>query len=327
MLKVVLLGYGELAQSLLLGLMESRHSVVGVFRWEQERPNKLFAFLRDTFIPDGLTSIIRSKNIHEIKAHKANSIRFIKKIKKLNPDVILVGSWGEIIKKEIINLPKVAFINCHPSLLPTHRGSNPYASTIKNNENKTGVTFHLVNEGIDTGEILLQKDVNISEDDTGESLKNKCAFLAKNSVSELLDKLEKAELIPKKQDESKASYFPKLNFMDAKISWKKPAIEIHNNIRAVFPWMKSYTLHKDTFLFIQSTKIIEIPTSQAPYDDRVVTPGKVLAKKGGNLIISTADINKAILAENIEAYGFLSKLWSNYYINKKIKVGDYLQDV
>ena len=70
MLKVVLIGYGELAQSLLIGMLESRHKVVGVLRWEQERPNKSIAFLRDTFIPDGLTSIIRAENIHEIKARK-----------------------------------------------------------------------------------------------------------------------------------------------------------------------------------------------------------------------------------------------------------------
>ena len=320
MLKVVLIGYGELAQSLLIGMLESRHKVVGVLRWEQERPNKPIAFLRDTFIPDGLTSIIRAENIHEIKAKKVNSKKFIKIIKKLAPDVILVGSWGEIIKKEIINLPKVAFINCHPSLLPAHRGSNPYASAIKNGETKAGITFHLMNEGIDTGEILLQKDVNISEEDTGGSLRNKCAFAAKNAVSELLDRLEKAELIPKKQDESKASYFPRLNPHDAKINWKKPATQLHNNIRALLPWIKSYTLHEDTFLYIRSTKVVELKTD-------VATPGKIIAKKGENLIISTADANKAILAKNIEAYGFLSKLWSKHYINKKIRVGDYLQNV
>lgn len=317
MLKVVLIGYGELAQSLLIGVLESRHKVVGVLRWERERPNKLFAFIRDTFIPDGLTSITRSQNIPEIKSKKVNSRKFIKEMKKLAPDVIIVGSWGEIIKKEIIQLPKIAFINCHPSMLPAHRGSNPYASVIKNNETQTGITFHLMNQEIDTGEILLQKEVTVSEEDTGGTLRNKCAFAAKNSVIELLDKLEKTELIPKKQDESKASYFPRLNPDDAKISWKKPAAEIHNNIRAILPWIKSYTLHKDTFLYIKSTKIIELKTNTN-------TPGKILAKKGNNLIISTADENIAILAGNIEAYGLLSRLWSNYYIKNKIKVGDLL---
>lgn len=320
MLKVVLMGYGELAQSLLIGILESRHKIVGVFRWEKELPNKPVAFLRDTFIPDGLTSITRAENIYDIKAGKANSPKFIKEIKKLAPDVIIIGSWGEIIKKEIINLPKTAFINCHPSLLPKHRGGNPYASVIKYGETKTGVTFHLVNEGIDTGEILLQKEIIISQDDTGGSLRNKCAFAAKEAVSEVLDKLEKAELIPKKQDEAISSYFPKLTENDAKISWEKPASEIHNKIRSLIPWMKSYTLHENTFLFINSTKVIELNTCTE-------APGKILDKNNGTLIISTADPNKAIMASKIEAYGFLSNLWSDNYINKKIKVGDYLQEV
>jgi methionyl-tRNA formyltransferase len=205
-------------------------------------------------------------------------------------------------------------------MLPKHRGSNPYTSALRNGETKTGITFHLVNEGIDTGEILLQKEISISEEDTGGSLRNKCAFMAKETVSELLDKLETAELIPKKQNEEESSYFPRLHPDDAKIRWNQPAKEIHNNIRGLYPWIKSYTLHNETFLFIQSTKVIELNT----YTD---TPGQILDKTGGNLIISTADTNKAILAGNIEAYGFLSKLWTNNYINKKIKIGDYLQEV
>lgn len=320
MLKVVLLGYGELAQGLLLGIIKYKHKIVGVFRWEKERPNLPIAFLRDIFVPDGLTSIIKTENIPEIQAKNANSKKFIKEIKKLNPDVILVGSWGEILKKEIINLPKIACINCHPSLLPKHRGSNPYASAVRNGETKTGVTFHLINEGIDTGEILLQKEVNISHDDTGESIRNKCAFTAKEAVSELLDKIEKAELIPQKQNETEASYFPVLNSNDAKINWNRPALEIHNNIRGLFPWVKSYTLHNDTFLFIGRTKVVEIQNNS----DK---PGKILDKNNESLIISTTDRDKAILAKNIEAYGFLSKFWTSHYINKKIKIGDYLQQV
>lgn len=320
MLKIVLLGHGELAQSILIGIMKSRHKLVGVLRWNKGKYSRPIELLRDIFIPDNLTSIIKANNIYEVKADKANSQKFIKEMQKLAPDVIIVGSWGEILKKEIIKLPKVAAINCHPSLLPSHRGSNPYVSVIKNKETKTGVTFHLLDEGIDTGEILLQTEVGISENDTGGSLRNKCAFTAKETVLELLDKLENAELIPQKQDNSKASYFPVINPDDAAISWKKSAIDIHNEIRAFLPWIKSYTLHKNTFLFINSTKIIDLNINEK-------TPGIILNKTGKGLIISTGTPDKAILAENIEAYGFLSKLWSNNYINSNIQIGDCLQEI
>ncbi len=318
MLKIVLLGYGELAQSLLLGILKSRHKVVGVFRWERNLSTKPINFLRDVFMPCPLTAIIRNKDLYEIKAERANTEKFAREVKKLQPDVILVGSWGEILTKKTINLAKIAFINCHPSLLPKHRGSNPYASAIRNGETKTGITFHLMNETIDTGEILLQKEINISPDDTGEDLKKKCAFAAGASLAELLDRLEKAELIPQKQDEANANYFPALAPEDASINWSRHSHEIHNDIRGLYPWIRSYTLHKNVFLFIQASKVIDLSTPAN-------TPGIILYKKGNNLIISTADPDKAILAGSIEAYGFLRKYWTNYYINRKVKVGDCLQ--
>jgi methionyl-tRNA formyltransferase len=318
MLKVVLLGYGELAQSVLLGIMQSKHKIIGVMRWERDRPNKLLAFIRDSFAPDGLTSLIKANNLYEIKANKANSKAFVKEMQRLKPDVIIVGAWGEILKADAIKLPKVACINCHPSLLPKHRGSNPYISTIKMGEVKTGVTFHLVNEGIDTGEILAQQEVLISETDTGGSLRDKCAYTAKGMVAELLDKLEKAELIPEKQNNEEATYFSKVQPHDFIIRWNLTAQEIHNNIRSMLPWIKSYTLHNNTFLFIKHTKIVDI---KIPYN----TPGVILNKKKGNLLISTGEPDKAIFAGDIEAYGLMSNLWSKAYVDNIIQVGDYLQ--
>src|ERR1035437_1218810 len=143
-MKVLLIGYGEIASCLVLGVLESGHKLVGVLRWEEAKNNKILYFLKNIFWPNNLTTLIKSYKIHEINLDKANSEEFKKRVLKLNPDIILVGSWGEIFKKDIIMLPTTAFINCHPSLLPRHRGSNPYSSAIIAGEAKTGVTFHLV---------------------------------------------------------------------------------------------------------------------------------------------------------------------------------------
>lgn len=319
MLKVVLLGYGELAQSLLLGLLKSRHKVVGVFRWENNPYNKSVNLIRDTFIPCPLTAMIRNKDLYEIKADRANTENFACEIEKLQPDVILVGSWGEILTGQTIKLPKTAFINCHPSMLPSHRGSNPYASAIRNGETKTGVTFHLMSEKIDAGEILLQKEIDILPEETGASLRKKCAFAAGSSVSELLDKLEKAQLIPRKQDETMASYFPQLTPDEASIDWNRHAVEIHNGIRGLYPWLECYTLHKDVFLYIRSTKIIDLSQTTG------FTPGIIIDKSEDSLLITTADSDKAILAENIKAYGFFGDYWTKFYISSFVKTGDCLQ--
>lgn len=318
MLKVVLAGYGRMAESLLLGLLKSKHEVVGVLDWNKETPNKYEAIVRRTFKPDNLTSVIKANNLYEIKATRANTQDFAKEMQKIKPDVLLVGSWGEILKKETIALPKVACINCHPSLLPKHRGSNPYISAIMAGESKTGITFHLMDESIDTGAILLQRETDIAPNDKGSDLKRKCAYIAQNSVSELLDKLETAELLPLKQNESEASYYPRLNPYDGKIFWIMPAQAIHNHIRALHPWMKCYTLHKKVFLFITSAKMIKLDVPVEP-------PGKILDKNENKLLIATGTSDTAILAEEVETYGFLNKLWSSTYVKKCVKVGDFLQ--
>jgi len=164
MLRVVIIGYGETASSLMLGVMKTRHKLVGIKRWEKSNP--LLGFLKDTLWPDQLTTLIKANGIKEIQAESVNSPAFLREIRALKADVLLIGSWGEILKKNAIISPKIACINCHPSLLPKHRGPNPYASAIIYGETKTGITFHLVDEGIDTGAVLLQKEIPITHEDT-----------------------------------------------------------------------------------------------------------------------------------------------------------------
>ncbi len=318
MLRVVILGYGELAQSIVLGVLRAKHQVVGVMRWEKQRPNPVSAFFRDFFMPNNLLTIIKSNKIKEINAKNANSEQFIKQIKQLNPDVIIVSSWGEILKQEIIDLPKLACINCHPSLLPKHRGSNPYTSVIMAGETVTGVTFHLMSEKIDAGEILMQAEVPVTLNDTGETLRNKCAFKAKETVRLLLSSLEKGELIPVKQDEEKASYFNALSEDNAIINWEKPAESIHNQIRGLYPWMKCYTAYGKDFLFIGNTEIVSLETP-------VQEAGKILEKTPDGVLVSTGDPFKAIFAKKLEVYGFLSPLWSKQFVDKHLKIGSFFK--
>lgn len=317
MLKVVLIGYGEMASALTIGILKSNHKLVGILRWEKAQNNKLLYFLKKIFWPDKLTTIVKANNLYEIKAKRANSEQFKKEILKLNPDIILVGSWGEIFKKDTILLPTTAFINCHPSLLPKYRGSNPYSATIMNGEERTGITFHLVDEGIDTGPILFQKEVSISNRDNAESLRNKCSFMAGEAIIELLNELDTSTIIPVNQDEKKSSYFPQINDKDAKIDWNKPPQEIYNQIRGLNPWLQCYTIYKQDFLMIKSAQIIEFDTQEAK-------PAKILKKTKNSLLVSTIEKNKAILLEGISVYGFLSILWSWIFI-RNIKINTFLK--
>ncbi|MDD3013429.1 MAG: methionyl-tRNA formyltransferase [Candidatus Gastranaerophilales bacterium] len=317
MLRVILVGYGELASSLMLGVLESRHKLVSVFRWDKTESNSIRSLIKDSFWPNNFLSLIKTYKIPEINAKSINSEKFIKQALKLQPDVILVGAWGEKIKSNAIILPKIACVNCHPSLLPAHRGPNPYSSTIKQGETRTGITFHLVDEKFDTGHILLQKEINILESDTGGSLREKCAFRARDSVKELLDGLENALFLPQKQDESRASYFPRLTQEDAAINWEMPASVIYNQIRGLQPWIDCFARYKQQFLMIKSSKIIKL-------EKPVNSPGKILLKSSKGIVVSTGNPEKALLVNNLYVFGFL-KIFSDDFINK-IKIGDYMEE-
>ena len=212
----------------------------------------------------------------------------------------------------------------HPSLLPKHRGSNPYASVIRNGDKVSGITFHLVDKGLDTGPIVLQKDVNVSDNDTGYSLRIKTSQKAREAVKELLDGLENARFLPEKQNESEASYFPLLNSDDGKIDWNKSANDLHNQIRGLYPWIKCYTLHKDQFLMIESSTIIEL-------DNPVAETGRILSKSKNSLIVSTSDPKHALMLDGLEVYGFtggiLGKIGSEKYIYNRVNIGDILEEV
>jgi len=309
-LKVVVLGYGDLAQSIILGILKSRHRIVGALRWNRN-------FIKDVFLPDSHLALIRANNIREIRAKRANTTQFVREIKKLAPDVIIVGSWGEIIKKEIFDLPKVAFINAHPSLLPKHRGSNPYSSVIRHGETETGLTFHLMEEKIDTGSILMQEKITIADDDTAGSLRLKCALKAKDMVVPLLDGLEKGEIIPRKQNNDEASYYPNFRDVDIMINWNNPADFIHRQIRALLPGVVCFTAHKGSFLVVNQSEIVEIGASYS-------LPGRILEKNGNNLLVSTSDRDKALLIKNVRVFCFLPKIMSARYLKNSLMAGDLL---
>lgn len=316
MLRVILVGYGELASSIMLGIIESGHKLAGVFKWDRVEHSSLMVNLKDSIYPDSFTSLIKSCKIPEIKARSVNSPEFINQALRLEPDIIIVGSWGEILKKDAIILPKIGCINCHPSLLPKHRGSNPYTSTIREGETETGITFHLIDKKVDTGPILLQKKVPILIDDTGGSLRTRCSYEARKTIKELLDGLEMAQFIPKKQNEKEASYFPRWTDSDARVNWNRSALSIHNQLRAYQPWMKCYTEHNSNFLMLSSSRLVSLKN---PAD----IPGMVLSKKDNGIIVATGDSHKAIFLENIKVYGFFGKILSSFYV-KSIKAGDTL---
>lgn len=305
-----------MASSLLLGCIESGHQVVGVLRHDMIKMNPIKRFFKDIFNPEEFFTLIRKYGIQEINAKSINSDKFFNEALKLQPDVILVGSWSEKIQKRIFNMSSMACINVHPSLLPKYRGPNPYIETIRHGEKQTGVSFHLVIEKLDRGGILMQKPVDISYHDTGGSLRAKCVFTARKMLPEVLAGLSEGTTVLLSQKEALATYFPQIKLEDAIINWNEEAEIIYNQIRALNPWQHCFFVHKKQFLKVNSSKIVEI--------ERDLVPGVVVEAKWDNLLVSTGQSGKGILLEKPKVFGFWGFLFGKFYIRNQIKVGDIL---
>ena len=233
--------------NLIAGTLDAGCEIVGVLRGDRRNYSPLIRRIRDSIIPSLDYAYIRSYNLPEIKARSVNSEEFKTAILKLNPDIILVGSWGEKIKKEIFSIPRLGTVNAHPSLLPLYRGPNPYYQVIKHGEDLSGISLHLVYEGYDSGAVLFQRGVEVLPDDTGESLKKRTVLVARGAVFELLNKLQEDVIIPLTQIEERATYYSAKD-MEVMLYFRKPAEEIYAHIRAIHPWGKTYFATGKEFL-------------------------------------------------------------------------------
>ena len=315
MLKVIIVGYGEMFTNLIAGTLDAKCEIVGVLRGDRKNYNPLVRRIRDSIIPSLDYSYIKSYNLPEIKARSINSKEFKKAVLKLNPDVILVGSWSEKIRMEIFTIPRLGVINAHPSLLPLYRGANPYYQVIKHREDLSGISLHLVDENYDTGAILFQRGVEVLPDDTGESLKKRTVLVARGAVFELLNKLQEDVIIPLTQIEERATYYSSKD-MEIMLDFRKSSEEVYANIRAIHPWGKTFFGSGKEFLSPDPHRTY-ILDNNTDYH----TPASVVEISPENLGMTVVcGDDKLIKFEGLKLYKkeFLTKLFLKCLKNKKI---------
>ena len=284
-MKIVVIGYSKMFAAIIEAVLSSGHELAGVMRHDRVKYNPLRLWFKDILNPSNDISFIKSKKLYEIKEKSVNSEGFKKKMIELNPDIIFVCSWSEKIKKEIYQLPKIGMVNVHPSLLPKYRGPNPYAHVLFNNEKVTGVTFHLVDEGYDSGGILLQQEFKILDSDDGMSLRNKASSLALIMCKEFLKYIESGVIYPETQNENEATYQKALTLKDAILDLSQPSNLIIKKIKGLYPWAKAYLDCNDRFLTVKKYTI----------EENIIgaEPRSVVGKSGRNVSIATVD-NKII---------------------------------
>lgn len=305
MYKVFVVGYGEMFANVILGANDFGCDVFGVLLDEQIKNNSFCLNIKRIFLPSKDYLFIKNLNIKEFKCKSINSVGLKKELLKYQPDFIFVASWSEKLKKEIIDLPKIATINVHPSLLPKYRGANPYYRVILNQEKKTGITFHLVNEKWDSGEILLQKEVDILDTDNGKTLKNKCCNIARQATYDLLKSLSEEIIIPIKQKEQEATYYPAISAKDVLIDFEKSWDKIDAQLRGLYPWASGFFKIKNFYFKITSYKIKDFVHNQKA--------GSVI-QKGFKTLTLALNNDKVIEFRNLKGITFLETFFLPLYI-------------
>jgi methionyl-tRNA formyltransferase len=182
---------------------------------------------------------------------------FIEILRKIAPEAIIVAAYGQILPKEILSLPQFGCINIHASLLPAYRGAAPINWAIIRGEHETGITVMMMDEGMDTGAILMQATIPIGPEDTAGALTEKLASLGAKLITTALPLVALGKLTPVAQDGTKATMAPLLKKGDGLIDWRLPAREIHNHVRGLSPWPGAYSYLDKTMVKLIATGVLD----------------------------------------------------------------------
>lgn len=195
-------------------------------------------------------------NIEYIQPKSIKTQELYNILKEINPDLIVVAAYGKIIPKSIIDLPRLGVINVHSSILPKYRGASPIQAALMNGDKKTGISIMMIDEGLDTGDVLGIFETDIDENENYETLTKKLASVSYMALEKIVPKLVSNTAIRQKQDDSKASEVRPITKEETQIDWNNTNEKIHNLIRALSPSPASYTtLNKSRIKIYESQKI------------------------------------------------------------------------
>jgi len=235
-MRLVFMGTPNFAAVSLEALLRSDDSVVGVVT-QPDRPKGRGQILT----PSPVKLLAQREQIPLLQPLKMKDPDFLHALAGWNPDLIAVAAFGRILPPAILSLPPRGCINVHGSLLPKYRGAGPIQWAIINGETETGITTMLMDEGMDTGAMLLQEAVPITPDDTGGTLSSRLAEIGGRLLVETIARLKAGTLVPRPQNASRATLAPLLKKEDGVIDWALPATALANRVRGLSPWPGAYS--------------------------------------------------------------------------------------
>ncbi|HBF6022792.1 TPA: methionyl-tRNA formyltransferase [Clostridioides difficile] len=305
-MKIVFMGTPDIAVPCLQKIIDEKYEILGVVT-QPDKPKGRGKKLGMSPVKE----LAIENNIPIYQPVKARDKEFIDKIKSLNPDVIVVVAFGQILPKEILEIPKLGCINVHVSLLPKYRGAAPINWVIINGEEKTGVTTMYMDEGLDTGDMILKTEVNLDENITAGELHDKMMNIGAETLKETLRLIEEGNAPREVQNHEEFSYAPIMNKSLGNIDFSKSAREIHNLVRGVNPWPSAYTTYNDVIMKVWKTKVLDEKSTK--------DVGTIIDVSKDGIKVSTID--NVLLIEEIQMPNKKRMLVGEYIKGNTIETG------
>ncbi len=269
------MGTPAFAVPILKALLKSEDQVLAVVT-QPDKP----AGRGQKLTPPPVKRLAEEHHVPVLQPKKLKDPAFLKELASLRPDAIIVAAYGKILPKEVLEIPKYGCINVHASLLPKFRGAAPINWALIKGEKETGVTIMQMDEGMDTGDILLQEAIPIEPEETAGSLHDKLSHLGAKLILQCLDLLKAGKLKRTKQPEEGASLAPLLKKEDGLLDFQRPASELAQLIRGLDPWPSAYTYFRG--------KLLKLFSPQALPEKPSAPPGTIVDLKEG-ITIATGE--------------------------------------
>jgi methionyl-tRNA formyltransferase len=275
-MRVVFMGTPEFAVPSLEQLIREGYSIAAVYTQPDRPAGRGRALVEPPVKLAALKAGLTVVQPEDLRTEAA-----IRQLAELEPGIIVICAYGQILPKEVLDMPPHRCLNVHFSLLPRHRGASPVAAALLAGDDITGVTIMIVTPKLDTGPVLAQAAVTISPRDNAGTLTAKLATVGAGILLEALNGWLRGELMPRSQDESRATYFSQIRKEEGKIDWALPAVSIQRRVRAYNPWPGSYTTWRGRQL-----KIIE---AESRPEENTPEAGRVFLTEGGEPGIGTGE--------------------------------------
>ena len=310
-MKIIFMGTPEFAVPSINMLVNEGYKVIAVVTQPDKpkgRGNKLAAPpVKEFALEHGITVLQPSK----IKTPE-----FVEQIRELGPDLMVTAAYGKIISKELLDVPTLGCINVHGSLLPAYRGAAPIHWSIINGEKVTGITTMFTDVGLDTGDMLLKRELEIGPDMTAGELHDAMAVLGAEVLKETLIQLKSGTLVRKPQDDAVSSYAPIITKEVGLIDWNKPAQQVHNLVRGTNPWPGAYTFMNESKMRIWKTCVADYDNNQKH------CPGEIVKSDDEGLLVKCS--NGYIIIQELQFDSSKRMKVSDYLRGHKISIGEKL---